>query len=137
MSFPLSSLEFTPGNGSLKNSSGCFDFMHFFWSHAEDAILQALAQLAVHNFAHLFLLLFNGTRGIDNVEADFFGHGVVLIQNASLENPETFFHIATEPQVHARFVKFDSIPAAENTADGDIQGDAEIETEIRPDGELI
>src|SRR5690348_15644684 len=71
------------------------------------------------------------------MKADLVRHSLVLVQDAALKNPEAFFYVAAQPQVHARLVIFDRLAAPQNPPDGDVQGNAKIETEVGPGGETV
>ncbi len=71
------------------------------------------------------------------MKSHLFRHGFVLGQNAALKNPEALFHIAADFQIHAGFVVFQSVAAAENAAERHVERRLEVEGEIGPDGEAV
>src|ERR1700686_5275978 len=103
----------------------------------QDSVFQALAQLLYHNIAHVALLLLNRQSSVDDMKSHFTDHGLILIQNAALEDAETLFHIAGQPQIHAGLVVFQRVAATQYAAQRHVERHAEIETEIGTYGEAV
>jgi len=101
------------------------------------AVVQILAKLARCDFAHLALLIFNGSGGVDYVKSNFLNHGFVFIENAALKKAEAFFHVPAQAEIHAGFVILDGVAAAQNAADSNFERDTKIEGQIRTDREFI
>ncbi len=72
-------------------------------------------------------MILDRLRGVDDVEAHFFGHGLVFVEDTALEDPEALFDVAADAQIHAGFVIFHSIAAAQNAAESHFERHAEIE----------
>src|SRR5579885_1526775 len=97
----------------------------------------AQIELLFHNLADFGLLLFDGKRGVNDAEPEFLDHGLVFVHDASLKEPEAFLHIPAQVQIHARLVILERVAPAENAPQGDIQGDAKIESESGPYGKPV
>src|SRR5579872_1033739 len=95
--------------------------------------MKVFAELVHRDISHLLLLLFDGTGGIDHVKADFLNHRFVFFENAPLKEPEAFFDVSAQTQVHTRFIELDRVAAAENPANSHFEWNAKIEREIGPD----
>ena len=78
-----------------------------------------------------FCNLFTGQGAIEHDEIVGVDHLVVPLENARLEEAETFGAIIGQAEVHARFVIFQLGAAAENAVDGDVERRAEIKSDVR------
>src|SRR5438309_4561147 len=99
---------------------------------SQQTVLETLPQLFDNNLPHLALLLFDRECGVNDVEADFGGHGLILIEDMTLENPKALFDIPAKPQVHASLIILDGITATQDTSNSDIQGNAKVKAQIGP-----
>ena len=79
-----------------------------------------------YDVAHLFLQFVDGKCAVEDDEVVGVDHFVVLLEDAGLEEFETFGALVGEAEVHAGFVIFQFGAAAEDAVDGDFERGAEI-----------
>jgi len=87
--------------------------------------------------AHFVLLPEDGTRGVDNGEAEFVHHAVVFFEDLSLEDFEALFAVVGELTVHSGFVKFEFRASGENSFQRHFERRTEEKANRRLDGKPI
>src|SRR5581483_9278638 len=89
------------------------------------------------NFTHLLLELIDRQSSVEDDKVVGFHHFVVLLEDTGLEETEAFGAVIGEAEIHAGFVVFQLGAAAEDAVNGDVEGRAEVEGDVRDRREAI
>lgn len=93
--------------------------------------------MLTNQHAHFALLPFDGTACVYHRQSKFRNHAIVLFEDSSLEDLETFFRIVGPAEVQAGFVILEVWSAGNDAIDRDVEWGAEKESHCWFDGEVV